>query len=48
MAASARKTRQQNMCIDYATGYLVLNFYVSILTTYRLPDDYLLAIYSFV
>lgn len=38
VAASARKTRQQNMGIDYATEYLVLNFYVSILTTYRLPE----------
>lgn len=38
MPTSPRKTRQQNMGIDYATGYLVLKFYAFVLTTYRLPE----------
>ncbi|VVQ02930.1 hypothetical protein PS938_02670 [Pseudomonas fluorescens] len=33
------------MGIDYATRYLVLKFYASVLTIYRLPENYLLAIY---
>ena len=48
MADSARKTRHQNMGIDYATGYLVLKFYAFVLTIYRLSEDYLLAIYFLV
>jgi hypothetical protein len=38
MEARARKMQQQNSGIDYATGYLVLKFYASILTIYRLPE----------
>jgi hypothetical protein len=36
------------MGIDYATGYLVLKLYAFVLTIYRLPEDYLLAIYFLV
>lgn len=46
MTALARKTRQQNLDIDYATGYCILNFTLlhRLFLGYR--SDYLLAIPS--